>query len=266
MSALRKYYRILLFIPWLVFGIILTILFQRNTRKPFGFATNVASKWLGVLLRIFAIRIKTFGDPLPTKTLFIANHISWLDTLILGHLLHIHFLSKHEVKTMPIIGWLATRAGTLYIKRGKRNSASESSSEITAVLNQQHNSLVFAEGTTTDGNLRKFHSRMMQSAIDAQAMVQPVAIFYPATKSSELNPAVLFIGDTSIGESFDKIIRKPFTNVEIHFLKPINSKNLSRNEVALHTFEEVAEAIKLIKNSNNGVAASSILLGEVQKD
>ncbi len=259
MSALRKYYRIILFIPWLLLGIVLTVLFQRNTRKPHGFATNVASKWLGVLLRIFGIRIKIVGKSLPTKTLFVANHISWLDTLILGHLLHIHFLSKHEVKTMPIFGWLATRAGTLYIKRGKRNSASESSSEITNVLNQQHNSLIFAEGTTTDGNLKKFHSRMMQSAIDAKAMVQPVAIFYPTTdttdnpssksltKNTELNPVVLFIDDMSIGTSFDKVIRAASTNVEVHFLKPINSSNASRNEIAQHAYEEVQDAIISIK-------------------
>ena len=171
--------------------------------------------------------------------------------MVLGNLTPVHFLSKHEVKTMPVLGWLATRAGTLYIKRGNKISASDSSSEITAVLKQQHNSLIFAEGTTTDGNIKKFHSRMMQSAIDAQAMVQPIAIFYPSlnpeTQKIELNPDTLFINDTSIGESANLIFRSSGINTEVHYLEPIDSTGKSRDEISQHAYDEVEEAIRLIK-------------------
>jgi len=255
-SAIRKFYRSVLLVLWLVIGIIMTIVFLRNARKPQSIASTMISKWLGIIVRLFNVRINVHGTPLAEKTLFVANHISWLDTIILGHLLPIHFLSKNEIKAIPIIGWMATRAGTLYIKRGCRISASESSSEITAVLKQQHNSLIFAEGTTTDGNIKKFHSRLMQSAIDADAMVQPVAIFYPRkiqksqnaqTHNIEINSAVLFIGDMSIGESFDLIARAPGIDVEVHFLEPIHSKGKTRDEIAQHAYDEVVAAIKSIK-------------------
>lgn len=251
MPEIRKFYRSVLIILWLIFGIILTILFLRNSRPAHGFATTVVGTWLGVLARVFGVKIKTYGTALAEKTLFVANHVSWLDIVILGHLIPVHFLSKHEVKAMPIIGWLATRAGTLYIKRGCRVSASESSSEITAALKQQQNSLIFAEGTTTDGHIKKFHSRMMQSAIDAHAMVQPVAIFYPMrnpeTSKIEINPVTLFLGGTSIGESFDLITRAPSIDVEVHFLEPIHSKGKTRDEIAQHAYNEVVDAIKSIK-------------------
>lgn len=208
---------------------------------------------LGVLARIFGVRIKTTGTPLNEKTLFVSNHISWLDILILGHLLPIHFLSKYEVKTMPIVGWLATRAGTLYIKRGCRDSASESSSEITRALKQRHNSLIFAEGTTTDGHIKKFHSRMLQSAIDAQAMVQPVAIFYPVintqTGKKEINPSTLFLGEMTMAESYNLITAEHHIDVEVHFLHPIPSKDKTRDEIAQHAYTEVVSAIKQIKTS-----------------
>jgi len=250
-SALRKYYRIILFGLWLVIGVILTLVFLRNTMPTHGISSTVVKKWLGRAARIFGVKIEYYGTPLPQKTLFVSNHISWLDILILGSIVPIHFLSKYEVKTMPLFGWLATRAGTLYIKRGNKRSATDSSSEITAALNQQHNSLIFAEGTTTDGHIRKFHSRMMQSAIDAHAMVQPVAIFYPVknrqTKEVEINPVTLFLGDTTIGKSFDRITRAPRIDVEVHFLEPINSTGKTRDEIALHAFDEVVEAIKRIK-------------------
>ncbi len=251
-STLRKFYRIILLGLWLLVGIVLTLIFLRNTIPTHGLQSRIVKNWLGRAARIFGVRIKCYGTPLPQRTLFVANHISWLDILVLGSLVPIHFLSKYEVKTMPVFGWLATRAGTLYIQRGNTRSASESSSEITAVLNQQHNSLVFAEGTTTDGHIRKFHSRMMQSAIDAHAMVQPVAIFYPVknpdTGKTELNPATLFVGNMSTGESFDRVIRAARIDVEVHFLAPINSTGKTRAEIAQHAFDEVVEAVNLIKN------------------
>ena len=152
---------------------------------------------------------------------------------------------------MPVFGWLASRAGTLYIKRGRHGSASEASSEITSALDQNHNSLIFAEGTTSDGHIKKFHSRMMQSAIDAHAMVQPIAIFFPQLNSdrsrTELNPLTLFIGDMSIAESFSLIARAPSIEAEVHFLKPISSKGKTRDEISQHAYDEVVDAIIAIK-------------------
>lgn len=251
MSGIRKLYRTVLLGLLLLIGMTVTLLIVHKDRRPGDLASKVATQWLGLVARSLGIRVKTYGEALPQKTLFVANHISWLDIVILGNLVPAHFLSKHEVSSMPLIGWLATRAGTLYIKRGCSNSASDASSEISAALNEQHNAIVFAEGTTTDGNVRKFHSRMMQGAIDAQAMVQPVAIFYPltnpATNAIEINPASLFYGDITIGQSFDIITRAPAIDVEVHFLQPIDSTGKKRDEIAQHAYEEVVEAIRLIK-------------------
>ena len=251
MSALRKLYRMILLGLLLLIGIILTVIFLRNTVPARGFTSKIITTWLGLVARTLGVKIKTYGTALTEKTLFVSNHISWLDVFIIGSLVPIHFLSKHEVKTMPLFGWLATRGGTLYIKRGLHGSASEASSEITAALDQNHNSLIFAEGTTDDGHVKKFHSRMMQSAIDAHAMVQPVAIFFPLLNAekgrTELNPTTLFMGDTSIGESFDMVARAASIDAEVHFLKPISSKGKSRNEISQHAYEEVVDAISAIK-------------------
>ena len=251
MSAIRKFYRSILLASLIIIGIILTIVFVRKTIPARGVGSTVISTWLGVVARSLGVRIKTYGTALPEKTLFVSNHISWLDILVLGNLIPVHFLSKHEVKTMPVVGWLATRARTLFIKRGRNSSASNANIEIATALQKKYNILIFAEGTTTDGHIKKFHSRMMQSAIDAQAMVQPVAIFYPVrnpeTHHLEINPVTLFLSDTTIGESFDLITRTPSIDVEVHFLKPINSTDKTRNEIAQHAYEEVVDAIISIK-------------------
>ena len=251
MSTLRKFYRWLFLGLLIIIGIPITVIFLRGTIPTHGLTSRIITGWLSIVTRLFGIRIKTYGNALSEKTLFVANHISWLDIFVIGGLIPLHFLSKHEVKTMPVLGWLATRAGTLYIKRGNKTSASDSSSEITSALNQQHNSLIFAEGTTTDGNIKKFHSRMMQSAIDAHAMVQPIAIFYPLenpkTKKIESNPATQFIGKTTLGESANLIFRAASIDVEVHYLEPISSKGKTRDEISQHAYEEVLDAINKIK-------------------
>jgi 1-acyl-sn-glycerol-3-phosphate acyltransferase len=251
MSTLRKYYRWFFLGLLIIIGIPITVIFLRGTIPTRGLTSRIITGWLSIVTRLFGIRIKTYGTALSEKTLFVANHITWLDIFVIGGLIPLHFLSKHEVKTMPVLGWLATRAGTLYINRGYKASASDASSEITSALNQQHNSLIFAEGTTTDGNIKKFHSRMMQSAIDAHAMVQPIAIFYPVknpkTKEIESNPVALFIGKTTLGESANLIFRSASIDVEIHYLEPIDSTGKTRDEISQHAYEEVLDAIEKIK-------------------
>ena len=255
MSALRKYYRYTLLIFLIIAGIPLTIIFLRGTIPTSGITSSIITTWLGFVTRSIGVKIKTVGTAMPDKTLFIGNHISWLDVLVHGGLVPTHFLSKYEVKTMPVLGWLASRGGTLYFKRGNRDSRSEASDEITKVLKQGHNSLIFAEGKTTDGHVKKFHSRMMQSAIDAGAMVQPVAIFYPVfnpeTKKTELNPVTLFLGETTLGESANLILREPRIDVEVHYLEPIDSTDITRDEIAQQAYDQVVDTISKIKNQSS---------------
>ena len=252
MASFRKFYRSFLLAILIFFGLIITIIVLRGTIPTRGIGTRFTTTWLGLVARTFGVKIKVFGTPLKKRTLFVSNHISWLDIFVLGKLIPVHFLSKHEVKTTPVFGWLASRAGTLYIERGNNHSAKNVNSEIVEALKIDHNVLVFAEGTTSDGNILKFHGRMMQSAIDAQSMVQPIAIFYPSkdleTQKQRLNPAILFTGDTTMGESYDLVSRSSSIDVEVHYLKPISISNQSRKEIAQHAFDEVAEAITLIKN------------------
>lgn len=254
MPALRKLWRSLVLILLMLTGLILSLIFLRGTAPPGAFSSRVEQKWLAITAHALGVRTRVYGSPNSRKTLFVSNHISWLDILVLGCIVPVHFLSKHEVKTMPVVGTLATRAGTLYIHRGRHESASQASADITRVLKLKHNAVVFAEGTTTDGNIRKFHSRMIQSAVDAGAMVQPVAIFYPGKDKESgkvtVNPDALFTGNTTIGESFNLIARAPFIDVEVHFLEPVSAVNRTHIELTEYAFEQVVLCIETIRSKS----------------
>jgi hypothetical protein len=86
-------------------------------------------------------------------------------------------------------------------------------------------------------------------------MVQPVAIFYPhpnpETRQIEINPKILFYGGITAQQSFDKIARSRRIAVQVHFLRPIDGKGKTRDEIARHAYEEVVTAVARIKTAKH---------------
>src|ERR1041385_3152259 len=111
----RRTTRLLGLAGMLLFACVLALLFLSG-RQAHGNqqrAERVIRWWLKQVGRIFHVRITTHGTPSQEAALFVSNHISWLDICVLGSLTRVKFLSKADVKSWPLIGWLATRAGTL---------------------------------------------------------------------------------------------------------------------------------------------------------
>lgn len=138
-------------------------------------------------------RVTVAGELPAQPMLWVANHVSWTDIPLLGALQPISFLSKAEVRAWPVAGWLAHKAGTLFIRRGSGDS-NLIGQQIGRHLQQGHNLLIFPEGTTTDGlAVRTFHGRLLSSAIDSGVALQPVAIRY--LRAGQPCPVAPFIGD-----------------------------------------------------------------------
>jgi 1-acyl-sn-glycerol-3-phosphate acyltransferase len=234
MGTVRLIYRSMLLIIIFSTGTVLTPLFQRGTMKRSGLAPKITSMWHRVLTRALGIRINVHGEPHDAAALYVANHTSWFDIPALGAHLPLRFLSKAEVRSWPLIGWLASSAGTLYIKRGGRHASNEAIATMARALSEDQNVCLFAEGTTTDGHVRKFHGRLMQSAIDAGCCIQPVAIHYPPATDEQqrVHPAMLYVGDTTIGESCRNVLRAKNICANIYFLPPIDPSDKTRDELA----------------------------------
>src|SRR3569832_1870289 len=111
--------------------------------------------------------------------LLVANHISWLDILVVHAARHCRFVSKSEVKRWPLIGTLATGANTLNIERESRRDAVRVVHHMAEALRAGDVLAVFPEGTTSDGRaLLPFHANLIQAAISAAAPVLPVALSF----------------------------------------------------------------------------------------
>ncbi len=195
---------------------------------------------------IFKAHIRTTGTPSNDATLYVMNHISWFDIPALASCMPLHFLSKAEVRSWPVIGWLSHRAGTLFIQRGAAGAAQKSLAEITDCLKNGGSVVLFPEGTTSDGKqLKKFHARLYQAAIDAGVKIQPVALRYPY--GDGINPYVPYIDDMTFVDSVIGLTRSHPLKVELHFLEPVDSHLNSSDEVTRQRLaEKTHQAIKQI--------------------
>lgn len=243
MPLIRTLYKLLLLITLILFGVIIVTLLLRNTMPTHGAGSRLAQFWHRAILAILGVELKISGSRENANVLFIPNHITWLDITVLGAQIPTHFLSKIEVKKWPVIGYLATRAGTLYLERGYHHATIAANRTMQHALEQKHNIVLFAEGTTTEGSPRKFHGRLMQSAIDANSLVQPVAIFYPDETGHAINRNILYIDEMHFLRSAFTILGLKKISAEVHFLEPISAAGKTRNELARYCHDRVIEII-----------------------
>jgi 1-acyl-sn-glycerol-3-phosphate acyltransferase len=83
-----------------------------------------AQAWSLQMLQTMGVSLRTGGvPPANGPLLVVANHISWLDILVLNAVRPARFVSKADVKHWPLLGTLITGAGTLYIERTSRRDA-----------------------------------------------------------------------------------------------------------------------------------------------
>jgi 1-acyl-sn-glycerol-3-phosphate acyltransferase len=130
------------------------------------------------VLRACDIRATVHGQP-PTHGLVVANHLSYLDIVIISSVMPCFFVSKAEIGRWPYFGRAARTGGTMFINRGSRASTVEVVRQIADRLKLPVPILLFPEGTSTDGSqVLRFHSALFQPAIVASAPVTAAAVRY----------------------------------------------------------------------------------------
>jgi 1-acyl-sn-glycerol-3-phosphate acyltransferase len=172
--------------------------------------------WALKMLAILGIRLELRGvPPAAGPVLLVANHISWLDILVMHAARYCRFVSKADVKRWPLIGTLATGAGTLYIERESRRDALRVVHHVAESLQRGEIVAVFPEGTTSDGlALLPFHANLIQAAISACALVQPVALKFVDTATGATSLTPCYLGDdTLVGSVWRTLAGPPITAV-----------------------------------------------------
>ena len=228
MSQLRAICKLCLFIPHLLWGIFSTyVLFPILTQQQ---KNRRIEAWSSALLGKLAIKLVVKGEPPATgPVLLVSNHISWLDILVMHASKHCRFVSKADVKHWPVLGALATGAGTLYIERESRRDAMRVVHHMCEALQNGDILAVFPEGTTGNGiDLLPFHANLLQAAVVCNVPIQPVALTYLDPDSGQTSQAMSYIGDESLLESLWRTLKSKGVVAIVTYGEPQLSNDRSR--------------------------------------
>ena len=244
LRAFRYAYR-LPFLAWHLFVhlpvVLLLIAIGDDGRRPVGHAA--IRWWARGLMRVFGMRVEGVGTPRAGGTLFVANHISWVDIVALHSQHMMGFIAKAEIRGWPVVGWVTSHAETIYLQRGNSNSLGGVMTEMSARLRSGRAVAAFPEGGTRDGReLGAFHARIFAAAVDADAAVQPVALCYG--EGCEAQPIVAFAPGEHFMGNFMRLLGEPSRPVRVCFLEPIlHTEQTGRRGIAQAARERVEEAM-----------------------
>lgn len=244
----RYLYRVpLLFLHFLL-GLLICVLIvspgrravARDGREPL--AHRVTRWWSTGLLRIFGFRARQFGTPLPDATMFVCNHVTWLDIELMHSQRAVCFVAKAEIARWPVVGWLASCGGTIFHRRGSNHSLSAVMQTMVERMRAGRSVAVFPEGGTSHGGeLRIFHARIFQAALDADRPVQPVALRY--SRDGERWLDVAFRKGESFVSNIVRVLGEPACDAEVHFLPPVPPSSEGRRRMAEQARARIADAL-----------------------
>jgi len=136
-----------------------------------------------LLLRlILNIKVTIAGDEGQLERggyVIVANHVSYVDGIVLGSIFPIVFVSKREVKKWPIVGQWNVLCGTIFINRQRKNEVGALVREMTRKLRQEANILLFPEGTSTNGEkMLPFQTVPLAAPLRSRSIIVPVTLAY----------------------------------------------------------------------------------------
>ena len=197
--------------------------------------------WSLQFLALWGIHVKVLGQPVVAgPALIVSNHISWLDISVIHAARHCRFVSKSDIRDWPLVGKLATGAGTLYIERSSRKDALRMVKDMADAMKEGDVVAVFPEGTTSDGrDLLPFHANLIQSAIQADAPVQPMSLKFVDAITGETSFAPCYIGDDTLIGSMWRTLTAPPILAVVHFGEPQQALGRDRRQWASDLREDI---------------------------
>lgn len=211
----RTVARLTLMVLALLFLIVPHLCYRAVGRpSPMVMAFLNAAGWIA------GLRVRTTGTRLRRNVLFASNHVSWLDILALGGAARSAFVSKAEVGTTPLVGWLADQNHTIYVQREARREIHNQADSLREALVRGRPVTLFPEGTTGPGDgLLPFRASLFQAIIPTppNLRVQPVFLDYGAEAND-----IAWLDPESGLDNFKRILaRKRPIPLTIHYLDPL---------------------------------------------
>lgn len=234
------------------------------------------------------IRVHVRGAPAEHRPLLVtANHVSWSDIVVLGSLMPLSFIAKSEVGTWPIFGTFARMQRSVFVDRQRRTATGRAASEIGARLSDGDVMVLFAEGTSSDGNrVLPFRSALIGAARHAMlgdgpgngngdgvdgspaedtstVWVQPLSIAYSKLQGMpmgrQFRPLIAWYGDMDLAPHLWSILREGALDVEVVWGPPMAiAADTDRKALARGLEEQVRRDVLAILRGSDGATAPHV--------
>ncbi len=225
-------------------------------RLRWPLARRLPFVWHSVAARLIGLRLHLKGRPVTERPLLlVANHQSWADIVALGAVMPLSFIAKSEVAGWPIFGLLAKLQRTTFVEREARGRTGQQADAIGERLNAGDAMVLFAEGTTSDGNrVLPFKTALFGAAqaslrrSQAEAVwVQPVCVAYTKVNGMPMGhygrPLAAWPGDVELMPHLLAFLREGAVDAEIRFGEPIRFDAASDRKAVARRCESVVAAL-----------------------
>src|SRR6185437_16018253 len=171
----------------------------------------ICSNYYRVLCKIMRIRVRIVGTQIRDRpVLFVSNHVSWSDILVIGSLTPVAFVAKSEVRGWPLVGITAQIQRTVFVDRKRRHQTGNANAEIARRLESGTSVVLFAEGTSSDDN---------------RVFIHPMAICYTGMQGLPMGrqhmPLVAWYGDLDFMPHIKMFVKHGAVDAVVSFGEPI---------------------------------------------
>jgi lyso-ornithine lipid O-acyltransferase len=194
----------------------------------------ICSNYYRVLRAILRIKLRVVGEPVRGRAvLFVSNHVSWADIVVIGSIQPVAFVAKSEVRQWPLVGITAKMQRTVFVDRARRHQAADAIAQIVQRLKTGTSVVLFAEGTSSDGNrVLPFRSALVgairhaaEQGGSADILIQPMSICYTGQHGIPLGrrhrPLVAWYGDLDFVPHIKEFIARGAVDAVVSYGEPV---------------------------------------------
>lgn len=205
-------------------GLVTVIALSPFQNAQYTMIARVMQVWGQLCCWMVNIRIQRAGSiELPDDGgLIVSNHVGSVDIFVMAACFKMSFVSKSDVRTWPLAGYMTRIANTIYIDRARRRELAGMVQAIADRLRSGHFVVVFPEGGATPGyQVEHFKSSAFEAVVQAKSSVIPVTIrYYDGGEPSVAcwPPGISFM------ENIMRLLMHPRLNVKVWILPQITGE------------------------------------------
>ena len=214
------------------------------------YSSRITSFYCRIALKILGIDVSVIEKnefPKGRNAMYVSNHMSYIDILIIAAQKPTLFITSIEVKHTFFLGLMSTLGGSLFVERRSVSGVRKDINKIAGLLADGFNICFFPEATSTDGSeILPFKSSFFEAAKKAGITIIPLCIRYPLINNrpadQESLDHVCFYGDMIFFPHFIKLMPLKRIEAELIVTDKIQPRQYSRKEMAEVSFNRVLEA------------------------